>query len=340
MTTDEDLPRQGDHLTAATAIISNAFVWDNHGCMPVGPPYGTEYLPELHRYRDAGVDVVSLNVGFGEMDTADHFQTLASIRRWVSMQDDCMLISTPADVETARQTGRLGICFDIEGANAIADQLPLIGAYHHLGVRWMLIAYNRNNQAGGGCQDEDTGLTSFGREVVREMERVGMVVCCSHTGYRTAADVLGMATKPVIFSHSNALALVPHPRNIPDDLIRACAQSGGVVGVNGIGLFLGPAGEDQAELVARHIDHMVQLVGPRHVGLGLDFVFDTAELEAHLKKMRATFPADLGYDAAISMVPPERLVDVVMCLLRRGYYQADLEAILGGNFLRVAHEAW
>jgi membrane dipeptidase len=85
---------------------------------------------------------------------------------------------------------------------------------------------------------------------------------------------------------------------------------------------------------------MVQLVGPRHVGLGLDYVFDTAELEAYLEKMRATFPAHLGYDAAISMVAPEQLVDVVTCLVRRGYGRHDLEAILGGNFLRVAHEVW
>ena len=95
------------------------------------------------------------------------------------------------------------------------------------------------------------------------------------------------------------------------------------------GLFLGPASENQAELVTRHVDHMVQLVGPRHVGLGLDYVFDTAELEAYLEKMRATFPAHLGYDAAISMVAPEQLVDVVTCLVRRGYGRHDLEAILG-----------
>ena len=340
MTDEPSSPNTDTYRATAGAIVRDALVWDNHGCMPVGAPFGMDFLPQLHRYRDAGVDVVSLNVGFGEMDVADHLQTLASIRRWVSMQDDCVLVSTPADIVAARRAGRLAVCFDIEGANAIGDQLPLVSAYHHLGVRWMLIAYNRNNRAGGGCQDDDNGLTAFGRQVVREMERVGMVACASHTGYRTAADLLGMATKPVVFSHSNAHALVPHPRNIPDDLIKACAQTGGVVGVNGIGLFLGPADEDQADLMARHVDHMVQLVGPRHVGFGLDYVFDTAELEAYLEKMRGTFPAHLGYDATIAMVPPERLVDVVACLLRRGYLRPDLEAILGGNFLRVANEAW
>jgi len=149
-----------------------------------------------------------------------------------------------------------------------------------------------------------------------------------------------MATKPVVFSHSNAHAIVAHPRNIPDDLVRECAQTGGVVGVNGIGLFLGPADADQAELVATHIDHMVQIVGPPHIGLGLDYVFDTGELKAYLAKMRATFPAEFGYDADISMLPPEKVVDVVASLLRRGYAESDIRAILGGNFLRIAREVW
>ena len=129
--------------------------------------------------------------------------------------------------------------FDIEGANAIGDQLSLLGLYRDLGVRWMLLAYNRNNRAGGGCQDEDPGLTAFGRRMLHEMARVGIVACCSHTGYRTAREAIDESPTPVIFSHSNARALVDHPRNIPDDLIKACAARGGVVGVNGIGIFLG-----------------------------------------------------------------------------------------------------
>ena len=98
-------PKTNDYRATAAAIVHDTLVWDNHGCMPVGAPFGTGFLPQLHRYRDAGVNVVSLNVGFGEMDVTDHVQTLASIRRWVSMQPDYMLITTAADVEIA-QIGR------------------------------------------------------------------------------------------------------------------------------------------------------------------------------------------------------------------------------------------
>ncbi len=193
---------QNDVLVRVKTIVSNTLAWDNHGCMPVGVPYSTDVLPELRRYREAGVNVVSLNVGFGEMDVADHFQTLASMGRWVSMQDCYMLIQPSVDLELAQHTGRLGGCFEIDGANAIGNQVSRVRAYHQLGVRWMLRAYNRSNRAGGGCQDDDDGLASFGRDVVREMVRVGMVVCSSHTGHRTARDVPEVATKPVVFSHN------------------------------------------------------------------------------------------------------------------------------------------
>lgn len=327
-------------MTAGSELLRTSLVWDNHGCMPVGRPHDTSFLPQLERYRSAGVDAVMLNVGFGDMGIEGHLRTLASIRRWLLQRpDEYVLIGSVDDVETARATGRLAVGFDIEGANAIGDQLSLIELYADLGVRWMLLAYNRANAAGGGCQDDDPGLTDFGREVIAEMERVGMVVCLSHTGHRTVRDALEVVTKPVIFSHSNPAAVTPHPRNIPDDLIRACAATGGVVGINGLGTFLGGA-DDLVEAMARHLDHVVQLVGPEHAGLGLDHVFDTAELEEFLQTMKDTFPPELGYDHALRMVAPEDLERLVGILLGWGYSADDLRAILGDNWMRVARQVW
>ncbi|MBK8597834.1 MAG: membrane dipeptidase [Holophagales bacterium] len=324
----------------ASALLRDGLVWDNHGCMPVGRPNDTSFLPQLRRYRSAGVDAVMLNVGFGDMGVEEHLRTLADMRHWLKARpDEYVLIGTADDVERARATGRLAVGFDIEGANAIADQPSLIETYYDLGVRWMLLAYNRNNRVGGGCQDEDTGLTAYGREVIAEMERVGMQVCCSHTGYRTVRDVFEVVTKPVIFSHSNARAVHAHPRNVPDDLIRACAATGGVVGLNGLSVFLGP-GEDLVETFVRHVEHVVSLVGPGHVALGLDYVFDRQELDEILVKMRATFPPGLGYDEPLRFVEPEQLERVVEVLLSRGFRTADLEALLGGNLMRLARSVW
>ncbi|MCM0609932.1 MAG: membrane dipeptidase [Ideonella sp. WA131b] len=324
----------------AATLLRSSIVWDNHGCMPVARPHDTSFLPQLERYRAAGVSAVMLNVGFGDMGIEEHVRTLASLRGWIKARPgEYLLLRTADDVERANATGRLAVGFDIEGANAVADQPSLVSLYYDLGVRWMLLAYNTNNRVGGGCQDEDKGLTPFGREVIAEMERVGMQVCCSHTGHRTVRDVFEVATRPVIFSHSNPSAVYPHPRNIPDDLIRACAATGGVVGINGIGSFLGK-NDNSSETFARHVDHVAQLVGPQHVALGLDYVFDSQELDDYLSKMAHTFPAALGYEKGLRMVAPEQLEAIVLALQRLGYGDADLRAVLGGNLMRLARTVW
>lgn len=327
-------------FSPAATLLRSSVVWDNHGCMPVARPHDTSFLPQLQRYRDAGVSAVMLNVGFGEMGIEPHVRTLASMRHWLQARpDDFILLDTADDVERAQATGRLAVGFDIEGANAVADQLSLVALYYALGVRWMLLAYNNNNQVGGGCQDADSGLTAFGHALVHEMERVGMQVCCSHTGHRTVRDVFAVATKPVIFSHSNASALHSHPRNIPDELIRACAATGGVVGINGIGTFLGK-NDNSGETFARHVDHVAQLVGPQHAALGLDYVFDTQELDDYLAIMGHTFPAELGYEKGVRLVAPEQLESIVQTLQSWGYNDADLRAVLGGNLMRLARSVW
>lgn len=324
----------------ARRFMAGTLVWDNHGCMPVARPHDTSFLPQLERYRAVGVDVVMLNVGFGEQGIEDHLRTLASLRHWLLAHPDrYVLVDGPDDIELARTSGRLAVGFDIEGANAIGDQLSLIELYHALGVRWMLLAYNRANRVGGGCQEDDPGLSRFGREVIAEMERVGMQVCLSHTGHRTAREAIEVATRPVIFSHSNAAAVHEHPRNIPDELIRACAATGGVVGINGVGIFLGH-NDIAPETYARHVDHVVQLVGPAHVSIALDYVFDARELEEYMQTMRHTFPPGLGYELGARFMSPEQLPDVVEVLMGWGYRDEDLRAILGGNLLRLAREVW
>jgi membrane dipeptidase len=330
------------HATAATSarqLIDAVPVWDHHACMPLRPN-DASFLPQLARHKAAGFDAVTLNVGFGEQSPEQHLRMLAALRHWVLRRpDEYLLLLQAEDVERARASGRLAVGFDIEGANAIGDQLSLIQMYYDLGVRWMLLAYNVPNRVGGGCQGDDGGLTDFGRAVVAEMERVGMQVCLSHTGHRTARDVLAIATKPVIFSHSNCAALHAHPRNIPDDLIRQCAAQGGVVGINGVGIFLG-RNDIASETYARHVDHVVQLVGPTHVAVALDYVFDLNELEEQVQKMRATFPPGLGYELGARFVAPEQLEQIVGVLQGWGYRDEDLAALLGGNLLRLARTVW
>ena len=321
-------------------LIDASLVWDNHGCMPLRP-HDNGFLPQLQRYRAAGVDVAFLNIGFGEQGIEEHIRVLAAFRHWLMQHADLYtIIQTADDIVTARASGRLAVAFDIEGGNGIADQPSLIQLYYDLGVRWMLVAYNRNNRMGGGCQDDDCGLSEFGRTVLDEMARVGMIPCVSHTGYRTAHDVCAYHRMPVILSHSNARAIHDHPRNVPDDLLRAVAATGGVVGVNGIGPFLEDGGASTSAYL-RHLDHMVQTIGAAHVGIGLDYVFDASELDDLIIANPEAFPPELGYrPGCFPMVEPERIEAVVEGMIQMGYDDGDISQILGGNFMRVARESW
>lgn len=324
---------------AARALIESSLVWDNHGCMPVRP-HDESFLPQLERYRAAGVNAVALNVGYGEQGIEEHVRMIAQFRRWLAAREaDYVLVETTADIERARREGKLAVMFDIEGMNAVADQASLVQLYYDLGVRWMLVAYNWNNRAGSGCHEaDDRGLTAFGRELLDEMARVGMVACCSHTGHRTTMDVMAYSKRPVIFSHSNARAVHDHPRNVRDEALRACAATGGVVGINGIRLFLTAEG-DLIEAFVRHVDYIVQLIGPDHVGLGLDYVFDQKELDEAVSDAKL-FPAELGYSSGIRTVAPEAIEEIVERLLTKGYADDDIRAILGGNLFRVANQVW
>lgn len=325
----------------AKALLRSSLVWDNHGCMPLRP-FDEEFLPQLELYRSSGVNVAMINIGFGEQGVEEHLRMIAHFRRWIAARpDDFVLIETVDDIEHARATRRLAIGFDIEGANGIADQISLISLYYDLGVRWMLMAYNRNNRVGGGCQDDDQGLTAFGRDVLDEMARVGMLACCTHTGYRTTRDVLDYSANPVLFSHSNPRAIYDHPRNVPDDLLQRCAQTDGVVCINGIGIFLGH-NDNSTETYFRHMDHVVQLVGADNVGIGLDYVFDLAELGDYVAAMKGTFPAGLGYEvgSGLRCVSPAQIEQLVELQVRAGYAEIDIRKILGGNLLRLAKTVW
>jgi membrane dipeptidase len=325
-------------------LLNRTVLWDNHACMPLRPG-DADFLPQLERVRNAAIDVISLNVSFDLVDPRDAFLMLATFRHWIAQHSEhYALVDTVADIEAAKATGKLAVVFDIEGGNAVAAHPGLVEIFYRLGVRWMLFAYNKNNKLGGGCMDEDLGLTDYGRRIIDEMERVGMVLCCTHVGHRTAREAIEYASNPVIFSHSNPSAVYPHVRNIPDDLMKACAASGGVVNINGVGIFLGKDAharpDNSTETLLRHVDYAAQLIGPQHVGLGLDYVFDMSELAEYVQKYPEKFPAEVRQAGAYLQVEPERFPRIAEGLLKMGYSESDVQGIMGHNNLRVARQVW
>ena len=324
----------------AASLFRDALIWDDHSGFDPRPDFDLEHLEDWTR---AGVNYLSINVGYDVIDWQLAVRNLASYIAWLEKRPDRFaLVRHASDILEAKRSGKLAVTFDLEGMGALNGEVAMVSLYYRLGVRQMLIAYNRNNLAGGGCHDEDHGLTAFGRGVIAEMNRVGMMVDCSHTGHRTTMEVMEMATHPVIFSHSNPKGLRAHGRNIADDQIRACARTGGVIGVNGIGLFLAHRNATTATMVDC-IEYVRNLVGADHVGIGLDYSppsLDEAlndQLASHEDYWPASEYAGQGpsHDAS-----PSQIRDIATMLLARGWSEPDARKVLGGNFLRVAHAVW
>lgn len=313
--------------------------WDAHSCLPLvsGIDMGV-----LRRHRQSGFDFVSINVGM-DMNPIDQvMKAIAWFRYWLSQHpDEFVQALSMADVKAAKASGKLAVAFDLEGSKMLLEDVAMVEVYRDLGVRQMHLVYNRNNSVGGGCHDDDTGLTAYGRAVVRAINKAGVLMDCSHNGERTSLDIMETSEKPVIFSHANARALVDHPRNITDRQIDACAKSGGVIGINGIRLFL-DATDGFAEPMARHIDYMVQRVGPDHVGIGIDISFDLGVDDHPAHEDRAFWwPASGRYSrTGVGSAGPEVLPEIEQLLRKRGYDDAALDKIFGLNFVRVAEQSW
>ena len=315
------------------------FIWDSHAGFELKT---VEDLETLSIWKEAGVDFLSVNVGYDVNEWQQTIRSLSLARDWLARTEGYQLVGTIDALDRARAAGDLAVAFDIEGMNAL-DGLPEnVRLYHDLGVRQMLFAYNLNNRAGGGCHDEDVGLSSFGRTVVAEMNAVGMLVDCSHCGYRTTMEAMEISVDPVVFSHSNARTLHDHERNITDEQAVRCAATGGVVGVNGISAFLGENAPETA-LIVDHIEHYLDLIGPDHVGIGLDYFHEepgSPSLNETISCNARFWPRSQYPGIPIRCAAPARLRDVADEMRRRRHEEGVIRAVLGGNFRRVAASVW
>jgi membrane dipeptidase len=328
----------GIDSVGASPRLRSGFAWEQHCCLPLEA--GCDIGP-LRRYLDIGVSYLSVNVGYAPHDIDATIRVLSSWRRQVLLRpEEFVLATTIADVLAAQESGRLAVGFDLEDTNPLGGEIAMVQTYYDLGVRSMLLTYNGENLAGFGCHAaDDTGLTDFGRAVVDEMNRVGMLVDVSHCGYRTSMDTMERSASPVIFSHSSMRGLWDHERNIRDDQVLACAATGGVIGINGVGIFLG-ANDISVQAMARHIDYAVQLAGPEHVGIGTDYVFDSEDLNLELARNPQIFPESYRRQGRVDFFPPEQLVPLEAELASLGYPDTAIAGIMGGNFLRVAGQVW
>jgi membrane dipeptidase len=321
---------------------------------PVGPRVLEQYIDEM---LAGGVNCCLATVAWIEdLDgTVNRIEAFAPV--FERFKQKIVHAVSVDDIVRAQRSNKVAIVFHFQGSGMIGNDLSRVAFFHSLGVRVIQLTYNWKFLAGDGCLERtDGGLTDTGVGLIKEMNRLGIVVDCAHTGYRTTMDAIELSRDPVIFSHSGARAVYPSLRNIRDEQIRAVAKKGGVVGVLAYGPFLtdGPR-STWLEKYIDHIDHMVRLAGSDHVGIGCDFTsneYDQAYdplLKQHVvfqqvvdtDRHRKTYP-DIPSSSAF---PPElrghaQFRVIGQKLRDRGYSPADVQKILGENFLRVFRTVW
>ncbi|HEX9910670.1 MAG TPA: dipeptidase [Desulfatiglandales bacterium] len=269
---------------------------------------------------------------------ADYYRLFEDHADWI------MQVRTVEDIHKAKVRGLAGMIFGFQNTGPIDGNLRMLAVYHALGVRIMQLTYNDENAVGFGCMaPEDKGLTPFGREVVAEMNRLGILVDLSHCGHKTTMDAIETSIGPVAFTHANPLALAKSPRNKPDEAFKALAAKGGVAGVVLLPAWLTHHGKAGLEDYLNAFDYLVKLIGVDHVGLGTDFMEEIpAEIMmAALKGISAeNLQKYYGSTIVKGFESAAEFPKVTEGLLSRGYSPEDVKKIMGGNWLRLYEEVW
>jgi len=365
-----------DELARAQRLKSQLLGIDTHIDTIQRVYYGHVDLGQ--RLPDGQIDLVRLQEGgmhapFFALWVPTYFKGAEAVRRTLDLRDAMQsvldrypdriqLATTATDLERIVKSGKIAAVLTLEGGHQIADDLAVLRMYQRMGIRSMTLTHFRNNNWADSSTDkpQHNGLTDFGKQVVREMNRIGMIVDISHVSDKTFYDVLEVTSKPVIASHSSCRALAEFPRNMTDDMLKALARNGGVVGINFGAGFLNPqdakatlatiggmasqdpnlTGHELDEYatkdflktdwahprpavavlddVVAHIDHVVKVAGIDHVGIGTDY--------------------DGIPDVPKGLEDVSKMPALVAALLKRGYSEADIQKIMGGNFLRVMRE--
>lgn len=325
----------------------------------------SEELKEEYRqaWEASGVDCMFLNAG---EEGNDPMVLLKRFARYVYLTDhfpeEVQRVTTVDEINQLPALGKRGLCLTLNGVPLtgkqldVYDELRYIRVFAQMGAKMMHLTYNRRNPLGDGCGERvDAGLSDFGQEAVKEMNRLGVIIDLAHTGWQTCLDAARYSSQPVVVSHSAAWELNQHIRCKSDEVIRAVVETGGTIGVTNVPRFLGRNGDICALL--DHIDYIAGKFGAEAVTIGTDRSYASCRMEEAGSLLKRRTPGRTRWEALwprgeevykAEWTKPEQVQSMAWTnwplftvgLVQRGYSDADIQKILGGNLMRVAARVW
>jgi len=308
---------------------------------------------DLALVRASGISVIKLTLGGINDDFAHTVAEIGQIQQLIEAHPAYFTaVRVPGDMARAKKEGKLGIILSFESAEMLGGQLSSLEVFRDLGVRVMQLSYNRRSPFAAGVMEPNAGgLTALGRDAVREMNRLGIVVDVSHANPATTADVLSLSSKPPVMTHAGCAAVHPHPRNKTDEQLRALAARGGVVGIYDLPYLTASPRQPTLDDYMAHLEHALRIAGEDHVGIGSDVgiaPFDTsaagmADFTRSVEERRKaglSAPEEDRPTYVVGLNVPNRIEIIADQLLKRGYSTAVVEKVIGTNFARVLTEIW
>jgi membrane dipeptidase len=298
-------------------------------------------------FRTSGITGCHNSIGTGGPQAVEQsLMFLAAWQGFVGRHSHLFsLVGKASDLDRAKAQGKVGVIMGLQNSEHFR-QPEDVKQFYQLGQRCSQLTYNTQNLIGsGGTERVDGGVTDFGVKIINAMNEVGMLIDVSHSGDRTTLDAIELSSRPIAITHSNCRALNDHPRLKTDEAIRKLAARGGVMGITGVRNFVRGQEPTTIEHMVDHIEHVVKLVGIEHVGIGSDsdlngyddMPADQRKELLSMYKPSYAFRDQLDTDG---FDHPRKVFDLTEALIRRGYSDDNITAILGGNFRRLLGATW
>jgi membrane dipeptidase len=336
----------------ARRLYAQALILDCNSSPPIA-----ERLPlpqaDLDVVRGSGISVIKLTLGGINSDFVHTVASIAQIQQLIEVHPGYFTqVRVATDMRRAKEQGKLGIILSFESVEMLGGQLSSLEVFRNLGVRVMQLSYNRKSSFAAGVMEPDGGgLSSLGRDAVREMNRLGIAIDLSHANPTTTADALDLSRTPLVMTHAGCAAVHAHPRNKTDEQLRALAAKGGVVGMFDLPYLTASPRQPTLDDYMAHLVHALQVAGEDHVGIGSDVgidPFDTspagmAAFARELQERRAaglSAPEEDRPTYVVGLNVPNRIEIIADRLLQRGYSAAVAEKVIGANFARVFTQIW